>query len=426
MKISLVNGVKEIKSWFDKKSIRVKILVIAAVLLVIGLGGNKIINRKAPAPQYQTTQAEKGTLIKTVSASGNITSGNRLNITTEVTGTVIQVYAKNGDQVTKGQKIAEVTPDQDSQQRQTSAWSGYLSAKNQLFSAQNNLYQLQITEFTANQKFINDAIARNLATDDPTYIEENAAWLAAEASYKNQSNIISQAQIAVYSAWLSYQQLSSTILSPAAGTVSDLTLAPGLPLITQAGSSNNSTTSQVVGTITLPQGKIQATVDISEIDVPNVQAGQKVTLILDAFPNETFTGKVLLVDTNGQVSSGVTTYPAIILLDTDRTNIYPNMGATADIITTIDNNVLLVPSSAVQTVNGQAQVRVMSNGQISTVDVVTGNSNDTQTEITSGLNEGDTVITSTVTSGTSSTGTNRTGTSVFGGGGFGGARIIGR
>ena len=71
-----------------------------------------------------------------------------------------------------------------------------------------NLYTLQNQEFVANQKFINDkGIPNPTDTDkqDPVYIEENAAWLAAEAAYKNQTNVIAQAQANLNNASLAYQ-----------------------------------------------------------------------------------------------------------------------------------------------------------------------------------------------------------------------------
>jgi multidrug efflux pump subunit AcrA (membrane-fusion protein) len=413
------------------KKIAIGTAVVIAIFIIWRLTAKKTV-----AVNYQTATATKGTLVTNVSASGNVTSGNRLSITTSATGTINHVYVKNGDQVVTGEKIADMTLDQNSQQQQAAALSSLLSAKNSLFNAQTNLYQLQSAEFTANQKFINDAVERNLDTTDPTYIEENAQWLQAEAQYKNQTNVISQAQASLTSAQINYQQVSPTILSPTNGTVSDLSLAPGLPLISQNSSSNNSNTNtpQTVGTVTLPNGRIQAVVDVSEIDSPNVSPGQNVTMTLDAFPNKTFTGKVLLINTNGVTSSGVTSYPTTILFDSSAGNIYPNMSVTASIITKVEDGVILVPTAAVQTNNGQSEVGELVNGKEIFVTVQTGDSNDTQTVITSGVKDGDTVVTGT-TGGTATTTTTSSTGSVFsriggGGGGFGGGggavRVVGR
>lgn len=401
-----------------------KLTILVLLVIALGFAGWKFFSNKSSAPQYQSEAATKGTLVTSVSASGTVTSGNMMTITTQATGVVTAVYVKNGDHVIQGQKIADINLDQNAQQRQTQAWASYLSAKSSLASAQANINTLQATLFQTNQKLINDAVERNLTVGDPTYIQENAAWLQAEDNYNNQATVISQAQANLTSSWYTYQQISPTITAPISGVIGNLTLAPGFPILSP--SSTTTTSSQKVGTIILPQGHIQATVDISEIDAPKVASGQKVTMTLDAFPNETFTGKIVLVDTNGSVSSGVTTYPATILFDTDVQNVYPNMAVTAKIITSVKNDVILVPSSAVQTTSGQSTVRVLKGGQLSSVPVQVGASNDTQTEITSGVSEGDQIVTSVINSST--TGTSGTSASPFGalGGnrGFGGGAAI--
>ena len=397
-----------------------KLVAAAAVLAVIYILA-KNISAGPSQPQYQTAQAEKGTLVTSVSASGNVTSGGTVDISTSATGTVDKVYLKPGETVKKGQTIATLTPDQDSQQRQASAWSSYLSAKNTLASSQASLYTLQNSLFVTNQKLINDAVERNLATDDPTYIEENANWLAAQAQYVNQENVISQAQAAVDSAYLSYLQASSSITAPASGMIKNLAVASGLALVSQTSSTtSNSSGSQVVGTINLTGGQTQAIVDLSEIDATQVHPGQKATMTLDALPGKTFTGTVAVIDTSGTISSGVTSYPATIVFDSAENDIYPNMSVTAKIVTSVKDNALIVPSSAVQTANSQTTVRVLKNGKLSVVPVQTGAQNDTQTEITSGLSEGDSVVTNFVSTSPSTSG----GSSPFGGGGFGGARFI--
>lgn len=410
---------------FKKLPLPVKIGGVVAIGLVVWFAASKLTGSKAQTTAYQTTQVEKGTLVTTVSASGNITSGNSLTMITNATGTVKNLYVKNGDTVKQGQKIAEITPDQDSLQKQASAWSSYLSAKNSLASAQTNLYSLQSKEFAANQVFMNGAVKNEDSTSDPTYIQQNADWLAAEASYKNQAGVVQQAQSNLNSAWLNYQQYSSTITAPRAGTIANLTIAPGSVISVQSSSSNSSSNPQKLGTIVQENDPPQASVDIAEIDAPKVQPGQKVTLTLDAFPDKTFTGKILIVDTNGSVSSGVTVYPAVIVFDVPDTSIYPNMAVTAQIITNVDSDVLLVPSAAVTTSNGTSSVRVLENKQAVTKTVELGDANDTQVVITSGLSEGEAVITGggTTTSTTKSSGATTSPFSMFGGRGGGNVRV---
>ncbi len=395
---------------------------IPLIVIIVGLIIWNRVFASSSAPQYQTATAQTGTLITSISDSGNITAAGSVTITTSAAGVVSAVYVKQGDIVTQGEKIADITPDQTSQQRESNAYANYLSAQNNLNAAQSKMDSLQSALFKANQAFVTDRGVAN-PTDqqkaDPVYIEEQANWLQAQADYTNQQGVIAQAQANVSSAWYAYQQTASEITAPASGVITNLAIAPGLGITggDSTSSNSNTTATETVGTITVNNGQVQATVNLSEIDVTKVKVGQKATLTLDAFPNETFTGKVAAIDTNGVQSSGVTNYPVTITLDNTESNIYPNMSVTAKIITAIKDNVLLIPTAAIQTQAGQSTVRVLKNGQVQTVSVTTGDSNDTETEITSGLQDGDTVVTSVINP-VSSTGS--TGTSPFSAGGFGG------
>jgi RND family efflux transporter MFP subunit len=402
-----------------KKIIAVIIIAVVVFFIYRGLTASK------STTQYQTAQVTKGTLVVSLTEAGQVSVANKVSIVTQTSGIVSNVYVKSGQTVSAGDKIADVTLDTAGQQRQAQAYASLLSAQNGLQSANAQLYTLQNQEFVANQKFINDkGIPNPTDTDklDPVYIEENAAWLAAEAAYKNQSNVITQSQANLNNASLTYQLTSGTIIAPTAGMMGDLIITKGMQIgssNTTAGSSTNTSNQTIASIIT---GNATAvSISVAEVDAPQIQVGQAATITFDALPNKTFTGKIMGLDTTGAVSSGVTTYPAIIQLDdTTDASIFPNMSATANIITKVDDNVLLVPSAAVQTVGTTSSVRVLKNGQVSSVTVQTGDTSDSQTVITSGFNEGDTVVTSAISTGTTSTTT----ASPFSGGlrlgGFGG------
>ncbi len=219
---------RKLAGWVRKH--RILSVILAAVIIVGGYFGYQRLTAKPAATQLQTATVERGTLVAAVSQSGQMASANRLPVTTQASGQIKQVFVKNGDQVFAGQNIMELALDQTGQQRSASAWSSYLAAQNGLSNANTNLWTLQNTLFTTNQKFINDAVARDLVTSDPTYIEENALWLAAEASYKNQQNVIAQAQASLNNAWLNYQGSSAMVTAPGPGVVSDLVLTPGMAI----------------------------------------------------------------------------------------------------------------------------------------------------------------------------------------------------
>lgn len=422
-----------------------KLVIFAVFILVTGYLGWRTLGNKQQTPQYQTAAAERGTLVTSVSASGNISAGSIVIVSTQATGIINQIYVKNGDTVTQGQKIADITLDSSSQQKAAAAWSSYLSAQNGVSTANQGKLTMQ-QSLLQNQTDLLTAQGNASGTDgwDPTNPAKQkidnsrrAAELALESSQMKLATAdtqIAKALSDLSSAWLSYQAASGTITAPTSGVINNLTIASGSPITPQAASAStsNSQVSQKIAAITIPHSNIQAIVNLSQVDAAKVGAGQKATLTLDAYTGKTFTGKILLVDTNGQISSGVTNYPATITLDTNEGNIYPNMSVTAKIITDVKNDVILVPSASVQTANGQSSVRVLKNDQIANVPVEIGGANDTQTEITSGINEGDVVVTA-VTGGTGSR--TQSGTSLFGalggnrgfgGGGGGAVRVGGR
>lgn len=399
-----------------KKISRKKKIVIGIILTAAIIGAWRLFSKKTPTPQYQTTKVEKGMIISSTSASGQMVAANYIEINTKAKGIVKKVYVQEDAKVSSGQKIAEIELDRDGQQANTQAYSSHLSAKNSLESAKTTLYTLQSSMFAANQKFINDAAARGLVTGDPTYIQQNADWLAAEAKYKNQQAVIVQAQISLTNTWQTYLVTSPTITSPVSGTIKSITLAEGMNI------NSGATTSTRIAIIQ-SEGTPIATFNLSEIDIPKVKIGKKATIKLDSISDKTFTGKVVSVDKIGTVSSGVTSYPVTIKFDTKVEEILPNMSAIANIILDSKDDVLLVPSGAIQQQGNQNVVRVIQEGKPQIVIVETGLTSDTQTEIISGLSEGDEIVISTI-----SNGSQPEGKSVFssGFGGAAGRMIIGR
>ena len=154
-----------------------------------------------------------------------------------------------------------------------------------------------------------------------------------------------------------------------------------------------------------------ATIALNEVDIAKIQLGQKVTLTFDAVPDLTISGKVVQIDSIGTVTQGVVDYNVKISFDTYDSRIKPGMSVNAAIITKVEQDVLTVPNSAVKTTGGVSYVQMFdtplpaplpgAQGSPSTVPprqqpVTIGISNDTSTEIISGLNEGDEIVTRTI------------------------------
>ncbi|MFH1388544.1 MAG: efflux RND transporter periplasmic adaptor subunit [Patescibacteria group bacterium] len=251
---------------------------------------------------------------------------------------------------------------------------------------------------------------------DQSLEQAKKAVAVSELKYKNANAEIAAAYAKVASELRDYQENSSLIIAPSAGIISDVALAPGFIIAASSTTSNTSgatiVSAQTIGNISDPNGHLIATVSLTEMDIIYVKSNQKVSLVLDVYPDKTFTGKVLSVNTNGSSSSGVTSYPVTIILDPVTVEIYPHMGVTVEIITKISDSAILVPSSSVKSSNdGSNYLEILSNNAPQQITVTVGDSNNTQTQILSGLNEGDVVITGTTVAQTT---TNRTTPSPFG------------
>ncbi len=423
---SFFSRINLLRDWFLSRSIYIKILTIIIILLLGYLSHLKFLSKKTNQSQYQTAKAEKGTLTIIVSASGQVLQANSALVETQASGVVSKVFVENGQQVKTGDKIAQIDLDLIGKQRSAQAWANYQNAKNSLETAKIAYYTLRSEMMTKWKNYMDAAQSATYQNPDgspktdtrqwPQFISTSDDWLAAEAKYKHQENVVAQAQTALNSAWLSYQQTSSTIYAPISGTVTGLSLQIGSVLTAQSNTSGTATSQKIASIQTKAPPVIQ--VNLSQIDTPKVKIGNKASLIFDAFPNKTFTGKVVSIDTIGSISSGVTTYSAMIKLDSEVPEIYSNMTASANIITQIKNNVLLIPSSAVQTQDEEPFVKMLKNGKIEQINIEIGLSTPTQVEVISGLSEGDTIITNI--SSTQQTPLQRSGRNQSPFGGFGG------
>lgn len=236
---------------------------------------------------------------------------------------------------------------------------------------------------------------------------------------------------------LSVQQAQDTLLS-AQETLSDYYItAPFDGTIASVTAKVGDTASGVLGTIITRQ-KV-ATISLNEVDISKIKLGQKVTMTFDAIQDLTMTGTIAEVDTLGTVTQGVVSYGVQIAFDTDNNEVKPGMTTSAMIITNTKLDVLTVPSSAIKSGTSGNYVEVFNQpiipdpitantGTISTVapnkiPVEIGISDDTNTEIISGVKEGEQVVTRIITA----TAVKTTGTSapsLLGGGG-GATRGIG-
>ncbi|MDD4271392.1 MAG: efflux RND transporter periplasmic adaptor subunit [Patescibacteria group bacterium] len=141
-----------------------------------------------------------------------------------------------------------------------------------------------------------------------------------------------------------------------------------------------------------------AEISLNEVDAAKIKVGLKANMTFDAIEGLEITGKVAEVDAVGTVSQGVVTYNIKIVFDAQDDRVKPGMSVNAAIITNSKTDVLMVASSAVKTDNSGAnyvQILDSSNKPVDQI-VEIGITDDTNTEIISGLSEDDKVVTQTV------------------------------
>ncbi|MDQ7814689.1 MAG: HlyD family efflux transporter periplasmic adaptor subunit [Patescibacteria group bacterium] len=203
-------------------------------------------------------------------------------------------------------------------------------------------------------------------------------------------------------------------LSDAQETLDDYTVkAPFDGIIADISTQRADSVSPSAGVATiLTKAKI-ATLSLNEVDAAKIEVGQKATLTFDAVSNLTIAGSVSEIDSIGTVSQGVVSYEVKVAFLTEDDRVKPGMSVNAVIVTNIKTDVLLLPNSAVKTdASGLSTVTllpgasktdvsnaqgVISNATPQIKNVEVGSSNDESTEIVSGVEENEIVVSRTVT-----------------------------
>ena len=274
--------------------------------------------------------------------------------------------------------------------------------------------------------FVNNSIQKNNTRTPPSIIATQKATLnnytaqtnthlvdllSIETAIQGNKDSFTNSDLDTKSLQLSIQQKQNAlqdvkdnlayyyIRAPFSGTIASVPIQKG----------GNIGSGTILGTIITSQQ--MATISLNEVDIAKIQLGQKVTLTFDAVPGLSITGKVVQIDSVGTVSQGVVDYNVKISFDTFDNRIKSGMSVNASIITDIQQDVLTVPNSAVKNQNGSTYVEMFDIPLTAPLPGVQGSpsitpprqqtvsvgvSNDTSTQIISGINEGDEIVTRTI------------------------------
>jgi multidrug efflux pump subunit AcrA (membrane-fusion protein) len=443
--------------------------------------------------QYTQAAATTANLTVTVAGSGPVAANAVYNLNFSASAPITAIYVKVGERVTKGQKLAALDPTtlQDAvNQAQVTANSAATSLSEAQTNLSNAKTQ-QSTSLSIAQLNEQKALAACVPATTPTpgpgtptpvvntdataTAESTCQQLAQQQYTQAQQQANSSVTTANNQVTSAQQQLNNaeTALQTAKDNLkNDVLLAPHNGLIeavngligetasggnASGGSSSPSSSSSFIVLIDDSSLSIQAAV--SEADVATIKVDQPATFTVAAYPSKTFRAIVASVNTVGASSSSVVSYTvdlAVDLQSLNGANLYAGMTATTSITTAERINTLLVPSSALSfsttalqngeitrsqltslasngsstSTTGSRGIAIeLKAGKLVPVLVTTGLTNGQQTEILSGLKEGDEVVisqtggTTSTTSSSSGTGGTRgggTGGGGGGGGGFGG------
>jgi HlyD family secretion protein len=253
-----------------------------------------------------------------------------------------------------------------------------------------------------------DAAQANLDLVNAT-LAQDQTYLAALTGGSVPANATGTALLQLKQAQLNVQTAqenldATTLTAPFNGTITQAKAIPGA--IVSAGT-------QIFRLDNL--SNLDVAVQVTEIDINGIKAGQPATITFNAIPNKTYSGTVTSTDLAGTVGNNSTTFSVTVQITDADAQIKPGMAANVTIVTNQVTDALLVPTTSIFTDNnGQQYVYLIQNGTQTTVPVTVGAVSDTTTQITGNtLKEGDTIILSFASTSTTSGGG-------FGLGGLGG------
>jgi len=297
-------------------------------------------------PKYFTAKAQITTINDVVQATGTINAVTTVQVGSQVSGTISQLSADFNSRVKKGQVIAQIDPSLF-QGAVLQAQADLQNALATLASAKANLAKAQATAVQTKADYQRtDALtkqgvmsAQQLDLAKANSDSNEAAVVAGEAAVKQAAAQVAQKEAAVNVAQTNLRY--TTIHAPIDGTVIARSVDVGQ---TVAASLQAPTLFSIAQDLT----KMQIDTQTDESDVGNIKVGQEATFNVDAFPNQTFQGKVIQIRLNPTVVQNVVTYDTVIAVDNPQMKLFPGMTAYVSLPVATATNVLSVPNTALR------------------------------------------------------------------------------
>lgn len=377
-------------------------LVIVAAVVAARNGGTKIDSSKL-------AKVTREDIAKSVVATGKIQPITKVELKSKASGIVEKLYVDINQHVHKGQVLAQL--DQQEILAQVAAQKAQLAAaKANVITSRANVAEDKVNAeapelpmyretYRRNQQMAKAGIVSQQALDDAQrdYLAQKNKQDIAKAQVTVDDAKLKQAQAQVKQAQAGLDQLNeqlsyTTLTSPMDGVVlsRDVEVGDAVSSILVLGS-----TATLVMTIG-DTNKVYVDGKVDEADIAHVYLGQNARIKVESFPNKMFTGKVTKIAPLGVEKDNVTTFEVRVSIDNFDGELKANMTANAEILIAVHKNALTVPEQALVYDNQKRAFAFVpapkaKDGQRK-VEVKTGISNGSRTEILSGLKEGDTVV----------------------------------
>ncbi len=433
------------KPW---KKIAIGAGVVVLLAIIVGIS---VHQSSKNVVTVQTAKAQRLDLASVVSASGEIKPKTYVNIGANAYGKITHLYVKEGDQVKKGQLLAQIENVQSAadvsatQASLQAAETDAVAAEAALKTAQADLLRAQADQ---ERSKLDWERAQNLFKDGliakSDFDSRKNAWAAADAGLVQAQARVAQAKAQKDSADKHVAQAQATLTrvadvlqkttyaAPFDGVVTNLPVREGESVVIGIQNALGSTLMTIAD-----MSVITAEVKVDETDIVNVHLGQTAEIAIDAIPKKTFPGTVSEIGDNAIVrSSGLSTsqqttaseeakdFKVVVTLTSPPHDLRPGLSTTAKITTATRTNALSIPIQAL-TIRTQSQldqqksspgsvqaaapapkpasksqkepditgVFVIRNKKAEFVPVNTGVTGTTDIEVLEGLKEGDEVIT---------------------------------
>jgi HlyD family secretion protein len=378
---------------------RVRAVVIGILVLIAAAGGYWWYRVSVTRQVASTVLVRRGTITATVETTGKVRSARQVELSLPFGGRVKKVAVSVGDKVKAGQLLLELeAPDAERQVREAELnleirqlqWDKARAGASpeEIEIAQANLRKAALAKQVAQAAYDEIADEEN-AEASPEALALQQATLDYQIAQSNYERLVNgpltdelsalekqleSAQLALERAQAQLEEMQ--LITPLAGTVVRVEAGEGeivsayRPVV-------------VIADLT----SLQIIAEVDEIDVAEVAPDQEVTIRLDAYPGQTLPGTIVSLAPAASPQQGSTVYEAVVKFDAGGLTLRLGMGANLKIITLGKKGVLLVPNRAIQPIGRRKVVKVLEGRSIREVEVVTGLSNESETEIVEGLAE---------------------------------------